>query len=177
MEKEHALETFIKANRPSFDDERPSLKVWSAIEKGLMVTEQKNPKLIWRLVAAAILLLLLGAALGILVYPQIQQQQALMAMDEHTELNEMEIFFAKEIEAKLVDLSSTEIENEIRSTLEETDREIKKLKLDLIYAPKSSREEIMQAIIASYETKIHILQTALERVSPINLIENEATIL
>ena len=172
------LESFIKENRPKFDSERPSLKVWANIERGLIRDRRKlrSRKFVWRSVAAS-LLLLIGVGLGLMIYPRILERQALQAIHESTELNEMEIFFGQEVNVRLAALSTETMDEEIMTSLRETDREIKKLKLDIIYAPKSSREEILAAIIAAYETKIYILQTALERVSPTNNNGNEPNIL
>ncbi len=179
MKESKRLEEFIERHRADFDSERPSLKVWAEIERKLSAqpNHHLSRKLRWRISAAAIIILLIGIGLGIFIYPQIQQKWALQAINDSTELNEMEYFFAREVETKLTALTAASIKNEVMESLNEIDREIQKLKLDLIYAPKSSREEIMTAIIASYETKIHILQTALERSNPINISENEATIL
>ena len=176
--KELDIEAFINSRREEFDDERPSLKVWANIERGIDRDAKKmaTRRLIWRSIAASFLLLI-GIGMGLKLYPRLQEQQALQAINDATDLDEMEIFFAQEIDARLVALRSVGLDQESEQSLADTNREIQKLKLDLIYAPKSSREEIMQAIIATYETKIYILETILERVSPTNGTKNESTIL
>ena len=176
--KDRNLENFIRARREEFDDDRPSLKVWANIERGLLENHKSAmaKKWVWRSLAAS-LLLMVGVGLGLIIYPKLQEQQALQAINMTTDLDEMETFFTQQIDAKLAAAITVGIDQESKLSLTETESEIQKLKLDLIYAPRSSREEIMQAIIATYESKIYILETILERVSPSNDLNNETTIL
>ncbi len=176
MKKPDQLEIFIETNREAFDSERPSLKVWSQIAKGLDQNRNRTRFQILWLSAAAIGLLLIGAAAGALIYPKIQQNQALQALNESLNLDEIETFYRMEVSHKLAALNPS-TSNEISQSLQEIDAEINRLKLELIYAPKSSREELLQAIIASYESKIHILQSALEIVNPDNMQNDESKIL
>ena len=179
MEEEPRLEAFIKKYREEFDDDRPSLKAWTNIERALDRRQKKSAqrKFLW-LGMVASLLLLVGMTLGILLYPKLQEQYALQEIEETTELNEMEAFFHGEVQAHLAALKHTSLDSEISQSLSDIDEEINRLKLDLIYAPKSGHEQVLAAIIAAYESKIYILETALESVQLTPKIkENETTIL
>ena len=62
-----SLEKFITANRASFDDATPDLKVWSEIDRRLQT--KSAPRIVrWRalrMAAAVAALLLIGAAAGL----------------------------------------------------------------------------------------------------------------
>ncbi|MCB0664449.1 MAG: hypothetical protein KDC80_01445 [Saprospiraceae bacterium] len=172
MNSKDRLEKFVLENREAFDDERPSFKVWADIEKELHRSSRKKRD-IWRWSLAASILLVVGMLLGMLVYPKIYEYQQLQALNASEEFNGMAGYFNTEIETLLVELKGDQQTTAIRTELDEIDQQIQKLKIDLIHAPKNSREIIFQAIIESYETKVSLLETAINRKKEIKNINNE----
>lgn len=88
------LENFISQNRPAFDDQEPSEKVWTNIRKNLFRTSLWNSIVVWR--AAAVLLLGLCIYLAI---PRITDQydQTLVL----NEFNDVESFYISQISEKV----------------------------------------------------------------------------
>ena len=171
MNQKDRLEKFVSNHREAFDDERPSFKVWADIEKQLK-QKDKTKKGLWFWSIAASMLLLVGMFLGILVYPKIYEYQQLQALNQSEEFDGMSGYFDGEIEALFVQLKGDVQSEGLKAELNVIDQQIQKLKVDLIHAPKNSKEIIFQAIIESYETKVKLLETAIERKKEIKELNN-----
>ncbi len=172
------LERFINEQRDAFDTDRPSLKVWAQIEKSLDRTPRKRFRSIWIRSVAAAILVLVGVSIGMMVYPSIQEYRHLQVLNNSEEINGLETYFQQELDARFVELSDgwqSADQQEEYHTLEQNIMELKK---ELIKAPKHSREMIMQAIIASYEAKIALLEKAIEgeNADKTNFYERQADI-
>ncbi len=162
MEKDH-LEKFIHDHREDFDVDRPSFKVWADIERSLDKDQKKQSfKKYWFLGIAASIALVLGLGLGILVYPQWHEYQSMQSISANTELQAMEQYYAREVSMRFEELSGDRSLEDINPELKMIDANIEQLKEDLIDAPRSSREEILTAIITSYMAKVDLLEKAIE---------------
>ncbi|NND33294.1 MAG: hypothetical protein HKN76_11950 [Saprospiraceae bacterium] len=173
MNKKDKLEEFISMHREAFDDERPSFKVWADIEA--RIQNKKNPKsIIWPLAIAASLLLLLGIALGVLIYPKLNEYQEMQAYAQVKDLNGAEHYFDSQVDALLVELKGDEMQiNSLNEELSRIDRQVADLKDQLADAPVKSKEKIYEAIIASFEAKIELLETAVNREKEFKIIKDE----
>lgn len=172
MKYRDRIEKFILENREAFDEERPSFKVWADIEKDLQRSKNRKKDL-WFWSAAASVLIVIGMLLGMLVYPRVYEYRQLQALNESEEFGGMADYFDGEIETLFVQLRGDEQAQSLQMELATIDQQIKKLKLDLIHAPKNSRDIIFQAIIESYETKINLLETAVNLKKEIKKLNNE----
>ncbi|MCB0685435.1 MAG: hypothetical protein KDC53_02885 [Saprospiraceae bacterium] len=172
MREKDRLEKFILDHRDAFDEERPSFKLWADIEKG-MKKKNRQKILSWQWSIAASLLLVVGMFLGMLVYPRIYEYRQLQALNQSEEFDGMTGYFNGEIESLFVELKDDEQKTALKEELDVIDNQINKLKLDLIHAPKNSKELIFQAIIESYETKVNLLETAINRKKEVKKINNE----
>jgi len=171
MNQKDRLEKFVLNHREAFNDERPSFKVWADIEKQLK-RKDKRKKGLWFWSIAASMLLLVGMFLGILVYPKIYEYQQLQALDHSEEFDGMAGYFDGEIEALFVQLKGDDQSQILKDELNTIDRQIQNLKVDLIHAPKNSKEIIFQAIIESYEAKVNLLETAIDRKKEVKELNN-----
>jgi hypothetical protein len=172
MNEKDKLEKFILQNRDDFDQERPSFKVWADIEGSLQKNRNVRP-LRWLWSTAAAVLLLLGMGIGLMVYPKIYEYQELQAYNQSKDLEGVEHYFNGEVDALLVELSGDPQVNNLTLELRRIDTQIATLKEDLAQAPKKSKEKIYEAIIATFEAKIELLQTAVSREKEIKIIKDE----
>ncbi len=169
---EEQLEDFIRSHREDFDNDRPSLKVWANIEKALPSPEKKRHRLRWLRSIAATVLLLVGVGLGLVLNPILEERKALQAFNKSQDYSEMKAYFDQEISTRFASLSSS-VRADLATELTQIDQNIEDLKQELIRAPRSTREILMEAIIASYESKIEILERALNLDQPINQPSDE----
>ena len=168
--EEKRLEEFIKQHRDDFDDEKPSLEVWSVISEQVNKSHPSR-KISWLRYAAAGGMLLIGVALGMFLYPNIVDQSRFQAHSEGKNLAEIEQYFAQQEAAHTRQLEGFVQATEDEWDLMQIDETIKDLKGQLVNAPKSARDKLIEAIITTYETKIALLETIInERISTENTI-------
>jgi hypothetical protein len=172
MNEKDKLEKFILQNREEFDQERPSFKVWADIERRLQ-EKKKGRSVRWLWSVAAGVLLLVGMGIGLMVYPKIYEYQELQAYSQAKDLQGVEHYFDHEVDALLVELSGDPQVINLTLELQLIDKQIVTLKDDLAQAPKKSKEKIYEAIIASFEAKIELLQTAVNREKGIKITQDE----
>lgn len=173
MKKKDRLEQFIVDHREAFDDERPSFKVWADIEKQLKKQNKPTARQWWIWSVAASFLLIAGMAAGILIYPKFYEYQQLQVLNQSEEFNGTEKYFEREVDALFVQLKGDEQALGLEEELKKIDGQIDKLKVELIRAPKNSREILLQAIIESFETKVNLLETAINRKKEVKNLKNE----
>jgi uncharacterized membrane protein YhiD involved in acid resistance len=175
------LEKFIRDNREAFDDRQPPSRIWDELNKALPGAEKKEPPIrrirLWRgfRVAASVLLLIaVGALLGSYLTSRnfAAEQVAAKLPDDFTE---MEQYYQQEVNNKMKILTSTTaVEGEqARLDLEQLDQALAELKADILSAPKGSEEQIINAMILNYKTKIDLLETILERIQANAAAEEE----
>lgn len=156
------LEKFIRENREGFDREMPSLKVWADIDRALEARQTRRVSL-WkplRAVAAVAALLIIGAGAGVLLF---RSDAALPP-----EIAEMEQFYNQQVEQKMAQLARYETSGEVEADLNQIDGLIAELQEELASAPKGQEEQIIEAMIRNYQTKLEILERVLERIRETN---------
>ncbi|MDH3649989.1 MAG: hypothetical protein OEQ53_09910 [Saprospiraceae bacterium] len=165
------LEDFIKKNQEAFDNERPSLKVWANIEKSL--PQSRRERVIWVRYAAAVAILILGIAMGYVLAPKYYEYQALADLDRPGEFSEMVAHFEKEVTTRYMQLAHDPVNELAEEALKEIDTEIESLKIELVHAPRATKAKILESIIASYETKVHLLENMVRQTNQINYEQHE----
>ena len=173
MKEQDSFEKFITQYREAFDSERPSLKTWTTIEKSIPKYSPKRRRLIWIRSVAAVGLLVLGIGVGYFITPKIFQDRQLYALNTSPEIVDMETYFIGEIDQRFMVLANNPNLPELKEELDRIDLNIEDLKIDLLNAPTHSKDRILEAIIASYETKVQLLETAIDQNQPVNFNENE----
>lgn len=168
--QQNDLEKFILDNRDAFDDARPSLKLWAAIENDLKEDEQPSHQLRvsrpWYQVAATVLILLtLGGVGGAYLNQQAQQPTAQSMIEEVApEFAEMEQYYNQRIQENYARLTTYTQDPEIDADLQQLDNAMVELRADLANAPAGQEEMIVQQLIDSYRLKLQILERILERI-------------
>jgi len=161
------LEKFIHQNRDQFDQKIPNLKVWSDIEKRLDPPRVKRIPLLKKLgVAASIVFLLgMGALLGRQFFSKTITTNP---VEIATDFQEFEIDFQKRINQQKARLASYNYDESINEDLNDLDETLAELREELKDVPKGSEEQIIQAMIKNYETKVKILEIVLDKIDSYN---------
>jgi len=173
MKEKDKLEKFILQNREAFESELPPALEWSQIE-GLGTINKPLRRMYWiRYVAAAAVVLLLGVAIGIMSYPTVYQYQQVQVLNDSEEFKGMETYFNREVSALLTKMENSTERRDLEEELRKIDSEIENLKVELVNAPKRSKEVILEAIIVSFEAKVELMETALNRTEEVKKIKDE----
>jgi len=165
------LEQFINENRADFDNEIPNLKVWADIDKQIN-TDGGGAKrrTLWRYawIAASILFLLTsGAFIGQRI---LAPSEAELADTElvSPEFEEMEAYYQSQIKQKKAQLARYSEDTSVEQDLLQIDTFMEELKQELKNAVKGNEEQIINAMINNYQTKIAILERVLDRIQTTN---------
>lgn len=164
------LEDYIRDNREAFDDAVPSLKVWAAIDKELSTqttTVAKTGRRIglWRVAAIAasvVLLLGVGAILG----NQFSSGNGVdnLASDNEIfrEVEDMKSYYETDIKNKEAKLVQYNERKNIAPDLAQIDEHLEELAEEFKSVPAGSEEQVINAMINSYQAKAAILEKVLE---------------
>jgi len=166
----NSLEHFIRQNRDDFDSDRPSLEVWAAISDQLEKNASQR-RIPWLRYIAASALILVGVALGLLLYPSIQAFGQYHSESKQQDLEEIEYYFARQVAEQTSQLTGFIQASEERRDLVLIDEMIKNLKEELKDAPKSARDKLIQAIIVTYEAKVELFETIIYEKNKIEEIQ------
>ena len=158
------LEKFIRENRSAFDTEVPTLKVWANIDK--QIDKRPRPKIVWirRLAAIAAVAILAVTACVIGFNMGTASAEARSLADISPEHAEMETYFNDQIQKKMAKLVSYKQDGFVQSDFQELDAIYEDLKQELLKAPAGNEEQVIQAMINNYQTKIDILEKVIEKV-------------
>jgi hypothetical protein len=165
------LEKFIRKNRAEFDDRKPPQDIWSAIDQHLDKSSKKSARRIpiWRyarVAAAAVFLIGTGVLIGLELNNQ--SAEPLSFEEAFPEYFEAEQYYQKEVKTKIAQLANYNGDAEINDDLKQLDEIYEELKNDLSEAPKDQQEQIINAMITNYRTKLSILERVLERIQSTN---------
>lgn len=165
------LEEYIRDNREAFDDAVPNLKVWAAIDKELNTQATSTPKTgrrisLWRVVsiaASVVLLLGVGAILGS-QFNSGNEVRGNLASDNEVfrEVEDMKTYYETEIKSKEAQLVHYSERKNIAPDLAQIDQHLKELMEELKSVPAGSEEQVINAMINSYQAKAAILEKVLE---------------
>lgn len=173
------LEEYIKNNRESFDFHEPSEDIWNKISK----PDKKNKfsSYTWFSIAASILVVI---SFSVFYYSFHNQKMAieLSASNDSTqyslptEIQEAEIFYTTLINKKMSELGSiensdSEIINDVNNDFNQLDSIYIDLKNEL--NSNVANEELIEAMIQNYRTKLSILENLLTSIQSKNIAQNE----
>ncbi len=161
MEKDN-LEQFIQENRKQFDVAVPSSTVWSKIDAALPKEEAKVIpfRRLVSMAASVVVLLGMGVLIGLQLAPQADSSIAELA----PEFQEIEQYYSNKVNYQLAQLAKYQASNDplIHQDLAELDQWLEQLQHELLEVPKGQKEEIINAIINNYKTKLNILERVLK---------------
>jgi len=160
------LEKFINQNRDQFDDKVPNLKVWADIEKRLDPPQAKriSMKRILGIAASVLILLSTGAFLGNYFTEEVNVSPPVASLEDYPEYGKKERDFQQKIENKRAQLASFNYDTAINEDLVDLDKTLEELRAELKDVPKGSEEQVLQAMLKNYETKVAILEIVLEKI-------------
>jgi vacuolar-type H+-ATPase subunit I/STV1 len=168
------LEKFVQENRAAFDDKFPSAMLWENISDKLNEIETEKPEIkvislrsrVYRYVSIAaigLVLLTVGGLIGSYLTQQ-QQGDNLTFGAINEEYEELENFYSQKVNTKVNELKKYRFDENIIEDIDELDiafvelkKELKKQNTDI------DNEEIIDEMIANYQTKIEILERVLNR--------------
>ena len=159
------LEKFIMENRQDFDSEVPSLEVWSKIDRQLdkqhrVVKMNRTRRLLS--VAAVAAMVFLASVIGFKM--GVSSSDARSLSDISPEHAEMERFFKDQVREKMAQLASYQQDGFVRADIQELDAIYEDLKKELDKSPARNEDQVVQAMINNYQTKIDNLEQVLDRV-------------
>jgi hypothetical protein len=166
----NSLESFIRAHREEFDHAAPPERLWHEIAGELPKPTVKVrygghwQRNLFR-AAAAVALLVTGIGAGIW-FERSNGTQPQMAMSQvSAEYAELEQYFQRDITTKTQKLASIRGSQpaEVRADLEQLDKAMEELRLELANVPPGNREQVVRAMIENYQAKLIILKRVLER--------------
>jgi len=159
------LEKFINQNRDQFDDKVPNLKVWADIEKRLDPPQAKriSMKRIIGIAASVLILLSVGAFFGNHFSNEVNVPVA--SLEDYPEYGKKERDFKQTIRNKKAQLASFNYDTAINEDLVDLDKTLEELRNELQDVPKGSEEQVLQAMLKNYETKVAILEIVLEKIA------------
>jgi hypothetical protein len=169
-----ALEAFIQQNRADFDSEVPDLRIWNELSNQTSVAPKVTTmplRVSWyqrmSRVAAAVALLIVGAALG-LWYANYQQEEAYVGMkmsEVSQEYAALEARYERDIKEKknqLARFASNPGASEVFGDMEQMDKVMEELRIELSNVPPGNREQIIRVMIENYKSKTMVLEKILE---------------
>jgi len=178
-----ALEQYVIDNKDSFNNQLPNPRVWSRIDQ-LISPTSKVRSLKWIRyagIAASVVLLMFASALtGIYFYgektaPIVNVGPPTGDTEMATEFLEFEKVYKKRVNKKhgqLVSYHNNSKGSEALSTVNEdllqVDEILNELRNEFKDAPRGSEEQIINAMVKNYETKLKILEIVLKRIEKKN---------
>lgn len=172
MMNKDKLERFIIDRRASFDDKEPPKMAWGKIQEELS-KDNKVPRRIslWQFtrIAAAIVLLV---GIGVIIGKQSTTENPIASIEENfPEFVEAKIYYEVEVNEKLAQLASYNYDESLEEDMSQLDTFMEELKKELEEAPKGAEEQIINAMITNYQTKLDILERVLESIQSTNQVK------
>lgn len=161
------LEQFIRTNRETFDDARPSLKVWADIDRTLNKKSSKPSKLrrILQSAAAVLLLLIAGGLIGHQLSRGSQEATTAETLTRIApELADLEAHYNQQIDQKFAQLANYPQQETVKADLIQIDEAMNELRNEIVKAPAGMEKEIVTNLLRSYQLKVQILERVLERI-------------
>ncbi len=173
-----ALQHYITKHRDEFDIYEPSPAVWNRIQKRkpkiLILSHSKAFGVAWK-AAAAVAIFAFAFFFSEFLHRNDQQVANNQANKKSEivipELTEAEVFYATEVNSRLKELNqfaslNPELVKQTRTDLAELDSICTELKHDL--KDNAATEEVVEAMIQNYRTKVQVLEVILKQLKKSN---------
>jgi len=165
------LEEFVNQNRRDFDQQSAPNHLWEKIHGSINETSSPNKKQSNSIVkwiggiAAAVLIFFIGASSNIFTDDRSSAiyNTSPSLSDYSPEYKEVESFYQEELKVKLAKLTNFEPDTIIHQDMAELEEIYGELKKELARSPESTKEQVVEAMIENYKTRIQILEMVLER--------------
>lgn len=161
------LEEFILQNREAFDGKVPGLAVWTGVEKAVHKKKYRRLAAFRRLQQAAAVLLILGT--GALLGVSLTRKSSVLSKESTLELSHissdyglMEDRLQQQIQEKEALVLQLVKDPALENDLKNQENNLRELKTLLNEVPESRREEVVDAILQHYQTRVALLDQILE---------------
>lgn len=154
------LEKFIKNNRAEFDSSNPDPGLWNAIDDRLPRKEAKRLT-IWKLTSVAavgLVLILSGVIVGMSMSDNNMESTA-----EYMEYREAQQYYNMQLQQRVSALSQYTYDPTIDDDLGELQEVYNELTTELEDGMEPNKNDIIQALIQNYQTRVNLLERVLER--------------
>lgn len=162
------LEDFVYKNKEAFDVHEPSPNVWKTINRDIKKNKIKPLKLLKY--AAAIIIFTAGFAIGSFQNKIFNSEKLAVfnkqIFEEQSQIIESEYYYVSEINNKMAELkpffaSDPQLKHDIEIDFEELDIFYNQLKTDL--DDNINNDQVIEAMVHSYQVKLSILETLLQQ--------------
>lgn len=174
------MKEFIDKNREAFDVHEPREHLWDQIDRRLDARKKRIVLRMWMTRAAAILLLI-AAGFGLSEY---KHHVALTKMSDKTpelpaELRETQLYYETRVSARMNEMKPIfaaypEVKEEINRDFSQLDSICIQLKADL--KDNVSNQQVIEAMIQNYRTKLMILEDLLNELKQKNAVHEKKQI-
>ena len=172
--KKDWLEKYITENKNQLDEPFAAPELWSKINRALdeaqnsQVHNQQLRK--WKIFSIAASFALIIAAGGWFVssqYSHSQQEQWVNKVpdDQRSQFVETKNYYASQVNQKLGQIEKLDPNSNVAKDIDQLDAVFKELQYELLTSSEQNREEILNAMILNYQTKIEILEKVLGRIN------------
>jgi len=154
------LEKFVRNNRAEFDSSNPDPGLWNAIEDRLPQKEAKRFS-IWKLTSVAavgLVLVLSGVIVGMSM-----NNDNVKSTAEYMEFREAEQYYNMQLQQRVSALSTYTYDPTIDDDLAELKEVYNELTTELEDGMEPNKNDIIQALIQNYQTRVDLLERVLER--------------
>ncbi len=178
MRRWDKLEHFVRQHRQAFDRAAPPPYLWESIATALDKKAQGRAivRLSWRSVAAAIGILLLGGLAGVLGEHFVVHQPRSVVRTIMPEFDELQQYYLRAIKYRLSLIDDASLRQEIDNDLAQFDKIQEELYMVLREAPPGEYAAIVEAMIASYQIRLEILERVLARLRRSDLTHGKGKI-
>lgn len=147
------MEKFIRENRPAFDSEMPSHRVWEKIEGDLHPVRGRMVPLsmVYRIAASIVLILAVGVLLGYYVGSQSQAEEI------QRQMAGMERYYQKKMDKKMVQLADYQATDQVRSELTSLENGYARLASET----PLDKEKYLRAVMTNFEARLALLERVL----------------
>jgi len=154
------LEKFISQNKGQFDDRNPNPAIWNEIESRLPGHQARRIS-IWKITSAAAVGLVLILS-GVITGMRVNNSQAGMTA-EYVEFQEAKQYFGNQLQQRVSALSAYDADPDVYNDLEELQQVYDQLTTELEDGLAPNQNDIIQALIQNYQTRIDLLERVLSR--------------
>lgn len=154
------LEKFVRNHRAEFDGSNPDPGLWSAIEDRLPRKEAKRFT-IWKVTSVAavgLVLILSGVIVGMSL-----NNSSVKSTAEYMEYREAEQYYNMQLQQRVSALSEFTYDPTIDDDLDELQTVYDELTTELEDGMEPNKNDIIQALIQNYQTRVDLLERVLER--------------
>lgn len=164
------LEDFIKKNREAFDDANPPSFNWDDL-KTPKKKETKFRSLKFLALAASLALLI-----GIFFSTMNSGKSVNIDQEMASELSELKVYYSSQVNNRFLELKKYNNDPDIEKDMKQMDTFLAELEAELEDVPASKREEVMEAMIQNYHTKLLMLERVLDQIKKTDKDNNDDTI-